>query len=136
MKRTLLLMCCLILVISFWAMTYSTAQDNRNKPVSDSGGMKTVLNPSVSSRMANRIPLAPRPDTLDGKTIYMVAINWGGTDAASNVFEEMRSWFTGNMPGVKTVIKMKKGGYGADDPDLWEEIRERKADGVILGVSG
>lgn len=101
-----------------------------------SGEKLTVLNPAVASKMVDRSPLAPRPDTLDGKTIYMVAINWGGTEAALNVFEEMQSWFKQNMPGVRTLVRTKKGGYDADDPDLWKEISESKAAGVILGVSG
>jgi hypothetical protein len=96
----------------------------------------TVLNPAVASKMVDRSPLAPRPDTLDGKTIYMVAINWGGTEAALNVFGEMQSWFKQNMPTVRTLVRIKKGGYDADDPDLWKEISESKAAGVILGVSG
>jgi hypothetical protein len=100
------------------------------------GGLVTVMNPAVASRMAERLPLAPRLDTLGGKTIYMVDINWGGPEAALSIFEEMQAWFARNMPGVRTVIKMKKGGYEADDPELWKEIKESKGDGAILGVSG
>jgi hypothetical protein len=66
----------------------------------------------------------------------MVDVNWGGPQAALNVFEEMQAWFAHNMPNVKTVIKMKKGGYDADDPELWEEIREKGGNAAILGVSG
>jgi hypothetical protein len=100
------------------------------------GGLVTVLNPAVASRMAERLPLAPRLDTLEGKTIYMVDINWGGPEAALSIFEEMQAWFARNTPGVRTVIKMKRGGYEADDPALWKEIKESKGDGAILGVSG
>ena len=101
----------------------------------DSDGLITVLNPAVANRMAQRLPLAPRLDTLEGKTIYMVDINWGGPEAALNIFEEMQGWFAKNMPGVKTVLKMKKGGYEMDDPELWKEIGS-KGNAAILGVSG
>jgi len=47
----------------------------------------TVMNPAIESQMVDRIPLAPRLDTLEGKTIYLVDINWGGPDAAYSVFE-------------------------------------------------
>ncbi len=96
----------------------------------------TVLSPAVANKMAERLPLAPRLDTLDGKTVYMVDINWGGPEAALSIFEEMQAWFAKNMPGVKTVIKMKRGGYEADDDALWKEIKQNGGSAAILGVSG
>jgi hypothetical protein len=94
----------------------------------------TALNPAVASRMAERLPLESRPASLDGKTIYMVDINWGGSEAAYSVFEEMQGWFSRNMPGIKTVIKLKRGGYDADDPALWKEIAQH-GHAAIIGVS-
>lgn len=85
--------------------------------------------------MANREPLSPRLDTLKGKTIYLVDINWGGPDAAYPVFEEMTSWFAQNMPSVKTVIKRKAGMYSTDDPALWKEIAAN-GDAAMIGISG
>jgi hypothetical protein len=96
----------------------------------------TVMNPAVANKMAERLPLAPRLDTLEGTTVYMVDINWGGPEAALSIFEEMQAWFKKNMPAVKTVIKMKKGGYEADDAALWKEIKESGGKAAILGVSG
>jgi hypothetical protein len=95
----------------------------------------TVMNPAITSEMANREPLSPRLKTLDGKTIYMVDISWGGPDAARVFFEEMTAWFKQNMPTVKTVIKRKTGMYTMDDPRLWQEIKQN-ADAAIIGVSG
>ena len=69
----------------------------------------TVLNPAITSTMVDRVPLSPRLDTLEGKILYMVDINWGGPDAAYSVFEEIAVWLDQNMPGVKSVIKRKKG---------------------------
>ena len=40
----------------------------------------TVLNPAISSKMTERVPLTPRTDTLEGKTIYLVDLQWGGPD--------------------------------------------------------
>ena len=95
----------------------------------------TVLNPAVASKMAERIPLSPRLNSLEGKTIYMVAINWGGTETAYSVFEEMQAWFAKNMPSVKTVMKIKAGGYDTDDKALWKEIAQN-GNAAIIGVSG
>ncbi|MBN1832712.1 MAG: hypothetical protein JW896_11445 [Deltaproteobacteria bacterium] len=95
----------------------------------------TVMNPAITSTMVDRVPLTNRLDSLDGKTLYMVDIGWGGPDAAYSVFEEMRAWFSENMPNVKTVLKRKQGPYSADDPELWKEIKE-KGDAALIGISG
>jgi hypothetical protein len=39
----------------------------------------TVLNPEIPNKVAERAPLIPRLDTVDGKTIWFVSENWGGT---------------------------------------------------------
>ena len=115
---------------------YALAQNHRETTGSDEGPLVSVMNPAVENKMAERLPLAPRLDTLQGKTVYMVDINWGGPEAALSIFEEIQSWFANNMPGVKTVIKMKRGGYETDDPALWKEISEKQGNAAILGVSG
>ena len=95
----------------------------------------TVLNPAITGRKAERVPLAPRLDTLEGRTLYMVDINWGGPDAANSVFEQIQAWFAAHMPDVRTVIRKKKGWYEDDDPDLWKEI-QAGGDAAIVGISG
>jgi hypothetical protein len=118
-----------ILVTALFVIAFGFTQSGPSERI-------TVMNPAVANRLAERLPLAPRLDTLEGKTIYMIDINWGGPEAAQNVFEEMQAWLSRNMPSVKTVLKMKRGGYDADDPALWKEIQDHKGDGAILGVSG
>lgn len=99
------------------------------------GKLITVMNPIVASKMAERLPLSPRLDTLKGKTLYMVDINWGGPKAAYSVFQQMKIWFAGHMPSVKVVIVRKRGPYMTDDPGLWNEIA-KKGDAAIIGISG
>ncbi|NLA75117.1 MAG: hypothetical protein GX846_06575, partial [Deltaproteobacteria bacterium] len=53
----------------------------------------TVLNPAPPNRMVDRIPFIPRLDTLDGKTIFLVDIGWGGPKAAPGIYAEMKAWF-------------------------------------------
>ena len=96
----------------------------------------TVLNPAVSTALADRVPLAPRLDTLDGKTIYLVDTNWEGMEHNTGVLEEMQEWFARNMPKVKTVIRVKRGSYMTDDKALCKEIADSGGDGIIIGVAG
>ena len=95
----------------------------------------TVMNPAVREILAERIDLPPRLTSLEGKTIYLVDMNYEGIDGTP-VMGEMQAWFTKNMPSVKTVLKVKKGNYIEDDPGLWKEIVDNKSAGVIMGVAG
>jgi len=110
------------------AQTVSDAADDENRKVA-------VLNPAITEKLAERSSLASRLNTLEGKTIYLVDINYEGMGIVP-VMEEIQGWFTRNMPQVKIVLKLKDGNYISDDPPLWKEIANNKADGVILGVGG
>lgn len=94
----------------------------------------TVLNPAVEEKQAERVPLAPRLDTLESKTIYIVDMNYEGF-GITPVMEKIQAWFAEHMPGVNTRLKLKSGNYVSDDPALWKEIAEN-GDGVIMGVAG
>ena len=94
-----------------------------------------VLNPTPPNRMVDRVPLTPRLDTLEGKTIFLVDIGWGGRDAAPSIYEEMKAWFAQNMPSVKVEIRSVKGSYMQDQPELWKEISE-KGQAAMVGIAG
>ena len=98
--------------------------------------MVTVLNPAIATRLADRVPLAPRLSSLDDKTIYLVDFDWGGMGQNDSIQQEMQAWFTQHMPSVKTIIKIKGGNFVTDDPALWKEIAANHGDGVIIGVAG
>jgi hypothetical protein len=97
----------------------------------------TVLNPAIPTPMVERVPLAPRTGgSLDGKTIYLVDLQWGGPEAGYSVFEEMQKWFAKNMPSVKVELRRASGGWMGNDPALQKEIIEKKAAGVVIGIGG
>jgi hypothetical protein len=96
----------------------------------------TVLNPAITTKIVERIPLCARLNTVEGKTIYLVDLQWGGPEAAYSVFEEIQSWFSRNMPSVKIVIKRSSGGPFGDDAGLRKEILDKKVDGVMIGIGG
>jgi len=130
MKRNLLL-CCAVIVTMALAVLLTSCQENNS-----AGRIITVMNPAIENKMVDRIPMtAPRLDTLDGKTIYLVDINWGGPDAAYSVFEEMKDWFEKNNPSANIIIRRKAGSYTADDPELWKEIAA-KGNAALVGISG
>ena len=98
-----------------------------------STGKITVMNPAVAGKIAERMPLSPRLDTLEGKTIYMVDNQWGGPQGAYQLFEEIQAWFSKNKPSVKVVLRRTKDNMFGDDPALWKEISE-KGDAAIIGT--
>jgi hypothetical protein len=134
MKRKLLLSNCLLGVAVLILSGIALAQTSRSADASKNK-LVTVLNPAITEKLAARVPLVPRLDTLEGKTIYIVDMNYEGM-IGTPVLGEMQAWFAKNMPSVKTILKLKGGSYISDDPALWKEIAANKANGVILGVAG
>jgi hypothetical protein len=137
MKRKILLGSFLLMfaaLISIGRMPSATGQAKAGKACDEQ--LITVLNPAISTRAAERVPLGPRLDTLEGKTIYLVDMQWGGPEAGYSVYEEMQGWFSRNMPSVKTVIRRMSTGPFGDDPALRKEIVEKKVGGVVVGIAG
>ena len=79
-----------------------------------------VLNPTGYPPAIERKPMAARPASLEGKTVYLVDVTFDNGDV---YLKEMQKWFAANMPGVKTQLRTKKGAYYTDDPALWQEIQ-------------
>ncbi|MGD0102042.1 MAG: hypothetical protein ABSC60_17020 [Acidobacteriota bacterium] len=134
MKRKLLFSNVLLAFAVLILSGIAPAQTSRNAAASKDK-LVTVLNPAITDKLAARVPLAPRLDTLEGKTIYIVDMNYEGM-IGTPVLGEMRAWFAKNIPSAKIILKVKSGSYISDDPALWKEIAANKANGVILGVAG
>ena len=73
--------------------------------------------------------LAPSLDGLDGKSLYLVDGRFNGAGA---FMEQVQSWLTEHMPGVRTQLIRWREPF-QDDPDASEVIRQN-ADAAILGV--
>jgi len=95
--------------------------------------LSAVLDPQGQEALGKKpLSMAPRLETLEGKTVYLVDAKFGG---GYEFLEEMQGWFSKNVPSVKTVLRRKAGNMFIDDPDLWAEVKER-GDAVVLGVGG
>jgi hypothetical protein len=90
----------------------------------------TALNPVGFAPKVTRKPLAPRLDTLEGKTVYLVDCRFDDSDV---FLKQMQEWFAAHMPGVRTVFKQISSVYLNDDPATWKEIKA-KGHAAILGV--
>jgi hypothetical protein len=92
--------------------------------------MITVLNPMGYPPTVTHKALAPRLETLDGKTVYLVDCRF---DDADVFLKQMQAWFAEHLPSVRTTLKPISNVYTKDDPATWSEIKAH-GDAAIIGV--
>ena len=90
----------------------------------------TVLNPQGILPDIQRIPMADRLGTLDGKTIYIIDTKFART---RDFIETLHKILQERYPKTTWILRDKLGSYQVDDPKLWSEIKE-KGHGVIMGI--
>ena len=90
----------------------------------------TVLNPRGILPEIQRIPMAARPETLDGKTVYVIDTKFART---REFMEELTKALNERYPNTNWVLRDKIGNYQVDDPKLWEEIKDKGA-GVVMAL--
>ena len=90
----------------------------------------TVLNPRGIQPPIRLIPMAPRLDTLDGKTIYVVDTKYPLTRP---FVQEVYNVLKEKYPNTNWVFRDKIGSYFDDDPKLWAEIKE-KGNGMVMAI--
>jgi hypothetical protein len=89
-----------------------------------------VLSPVGFPPKVKAKALAPRLESLDGKTIYLVDCRF---DDSIELLKLVAAWFARHMGGVNTRIISLSATYQKDDPKTWEEIRAN-GHAAILGV--
>jgi hypothetical protein len=90
----------------------------------------TVLSPLGTPPKVNKKQAAARPESLDGKTIYLVDCRF---DDSIELLKQVAAWFASHMPSVKTKIVSLSATYQKDDPKTWDEIKSN-GDAAIIGV--
>jgi hypothetical protein len=90
----------------------------------------TVLSPVGYPPKINRRTAAPRLESLDGKTIYLVDCRF---DDSIELLKQVQAWFAQHMPGVNTRIISLSATYQKDDPKTWQEIKTN-GHAAIVGV--
>jgi hypothetical protein len=90
----------------------------------------TVLNPMGYPPEIARKSAAPRLESLEGKTVYLVDCRF---DDSIELLKQVQAWFAEHMTGVATKIVSMSAYYGHDDPTTWEEIK-KNGDAAIVGV--
>jgi hypothetical protein len=88
-----------------------------------------VMNPRGIQPEIRKIPMATRPATLDGKTVYIVDIKYPNTKP---FVDELFAALKTKYPKTNWVVKEKLGGYMDDDPNLWKETKEKAAASIVL----
>src|SRR3979490_1330445 len=90
----------------------------------------TVLSPVGFPPKVSNKTAAPRPESLDGKMVYLVDCRF---DDSIELLKQVQGWFAEHMPAVKTRIVSLSATYQHDDPKTWDEIKANGA-AAIVGV--
>lgn len=88
----------------------------------------TVMDPRGYPPKVEGKRLATRPESLDGKVLYLIDCLFDNADV---FMEQMRLWFAQHMPGVETRIERPKESW-VDDP----EMRARVVAGGHVAIIG
>jgi hypothetical protein len=96
----------------------------------ESSDKLTVLNPMGYPPKISPKALAPRLDSLNGKTVFLVDCRFDDSDV---FLTQVHAWFAEHLPQVDTRLVRLSSVYTRDDPETWEHIRAN-GDAALLGV--
>ena len=90
----------------------------------------TVLNPMGHPPKTEQLGMAPRPDSLEGRTVYLVDCRFDDGDI---LMRQMGNWFSEHRPGINVEVRRKSNVYTQRDEALYEEIGQQ-GDAAVIGV--
>ena len=130
-RRAIVLMIatlCLCMTVSYQAVTSRAQSKAAVKKTTDP--VITVLSPLGTPPPVGLKPLAPRLNTIEGKTIYLVDDGYPGSD---NLLLELEKGLKEAYPKTNFHYVKKKTFMAQKDPDLWAEMQQ-KADAMIIAL--
>ena len=90
----------------------------------------TVLNPLGYPPKVTATPMAPRLESLDGKTVYLVDPRFDDSGLFLHLLEKV---LNERLPSVTTKLVEMSSVYMRDDPETWQMIKET-GHAAIIGV--
>jgi hypothetical protein len=119
--------CIFAILIASFAFAYG---QGARTTAAQAGTQKiVVMNPRGIQPEIRKIPMATRPATLDGKTVYIVDTKYPNTKPfVESLFEALKAKY----PKTTWILRDKRAGYMDDDPDLWKEIKSKEACAIVL----
>jgi len=118
----------IVLIAAFAASSVQAQQKAKAASKPDTGKI-VAMNPRGVQPEIRKIPMAKRPATLDGKTVYVVDIKYANTRPFVN---ELMAGLKVKYPSTNWVLKEKLGMYMDDDPNLWKEVKEKASGAIVL----
>ena len=103
-------------------------QSETAESVASANGKVSALNPMGYPPTIEQLGMAPRFESLNDKTIYLVDVHFVDGD---KLLQQMQAWFAEHLPKARTILASKSGVYTEDDPKLFSEIREHDAAAVM-----
>jgi hypothetical protein len=87
-----------------------------------------ALNPRGYQPETKLVPLAARPDGLNGKVVYVIHA-WPANvpSGFENVVAGLEAGLKAKYPDIKLVDRYKDAAYSEDEPELWSEAKRAAA---------
>jgi hypothetical protein len=120
---------CLCLFCSYQALN-SQAQVKSAPAARKADPVITVLSPLGTPPPLELIPMAPRLNTIEGKTIYIVDDGYPGSD---NLLLELEKGMKEAYPKTNFHYVKKSTFMSQKDPALWAEMQQ-KADAMVIAL--
>ena len=98
-------------------------------PVAAQTSTYAALDPRGSFPAVQRVPLAPRLATLEGKRIFLV-MSWPSGSGMDQVAKDIAATLETRHKVASATIKNRNTRYSEDDPGLWKEMQQ-VADGYL-----
>jgi hypothetical protein len=93
-----------------------------------------ALDPRGTQPPGELISLAPRVSDFNGKTVYIIK-SWPQGSGLEGTFNKAAEDIKNRFPTATVIIKDRNTRYSFDDPQLWKEMKEKKAAAFIYGVA-